>query len=141
MRHRVDAVLLAGIAALAATGAADARPPAPPPLAFQTATLRRDLGTIDVRIQAVDDIGVVVRIARSGVRIGRQEAMVHSGRTLVPVRIGPRSMHRLRPGLHVLVLIYFGSQWPLRAMTPLLAPEPSAQAAAAPPPLRMRRAG
>jgi hypothetical protein len=140
MRHRaVVAVLLAGTAAVTVTGAAGAMPPTPPPLAFQTATLNRDFGTIDVRIQAVDDVGVVVHIARRGVRIGRQEAMVHSGRTLVPVRIGRRSMQRLRPGLHVLVLIYFGSQWPLQATTPLLAPEPSAKMAAAPG-LRMRRA-
>jgi hypothetical protein len=129
MRARAAAVV-GGVAATLAAGPAAGRPPTPPPLAFQKAMLNRETRTVDVRIQSVTEVGIVVRLWRHGQRIGREEAMVHTGRTDVPVRIGPRTFHRLRPGLKVVVLIYFGERYPVRT-TAALERAPSSMEASA----------
>jgi hypothetical protein len=110
-----------GAVALLASGTAVARVPPPPSFAFQDATLNRAARSVDVRIQAVDELGVVVRVNRRGRMLGRQEAQVHTGHTMVRVHIGPRSLRKLRPGLRVVVAIYFGGP-PLRITTRLLEP-------------------
>jgi hypothetical protein len=114
MRLRGPVLLAGAVVALATPAPASARFPPPPPFAFQDATLSRVSHTVDVRIQAVDDLGVVVHVARKGRRIGRQEAMVRQGHTTISVHIGRRSLRKLRPGLFVTVGIYFGGIEPLK---------------------------
>jgi hypothetical protein len=90
-----------------------ARAPLPPPLAFRSATLNRARRTIDVRLQSIADVAVSVVLTRNGTRIGRRGVSVHPGRTLLPVRIGPRTARRLRPGLHLDLRIYYGAPDPV----------------------------
>jgi hypothetical protein len=92
-----------------------APPPQPPPLAFRSAALDRADHTVDVTIQAAANVSVTVVIARHGVRLGRGAAELDRGGAEVPVHIGPKGLKPLRKGLHVDVLIYWGSSVPLRA--------------------------
>jgi hypothetical protein len=98
-----------------------APPPAPPPpLAFRTATLQRAAHGIDVEMLAVTEVPVRVTITRAGVRIGRGTGVLERGSTAVRVRIGPKSMKPLRPGLHVALRIEYGASTPLHARPALL---------------------
>jgi hypothetical protein len=98
-----------------------APPPAPPPpLAFRTATLQRAAHGIDVTILAVTEVPVRVTITRAGLRIGRGTGVLERGSTAVRVRIGPKSLKPLRPGLHVAVSIEYGASTPLHARPALL---------------------
>jgi hypothetical protein len=90
-------------------------PPQPPPLAFHGAALDRANHTVDVSIQAAAQVSATVIIARHGVRLGRAGATLDRGGAEVAVRIGPKGLRRLRKGLHVDVLIYWGFSEPLRA--------------------------
>jgi hypothetical protein len=90
-------------------------PPQPPPLAFRSAALDRAAHTIDVDIMAAAQVSATVVIARNGVRLGRAGTSLDRGGTEVPVRIGPRGIKPLRKGIHVDILIYWGSSVPLRA--------------------------
>jgi hypothetical protein len=90
-------------------------PPQPPPLAFRAAALDRGAHTIDVTIQAAAQVSATVVIARHGVRLGRGGGTLDRGGAEIPIRIGPKGLKPLRKGLHVDVLIYWGSSEPLRA--------------------------
>jgi hypothetical protein len=90
-------------------------PPQPPPLAFRAAALNRAEHAIDVDIQAAANISATVIIARHGVRLGRTALTIDRGGAEVAVRIGPKGLRPLRKGLHVDVLIYWGTSEPLRA--------------------------
>ncbi|QEC46282.1 hypothetical protein FSW04_00940 [Baekduia soli] len=97
-----------------------ARPPLPPPLAFAGAALNRARRTIDVRLRSIADVAVSVVLTRAGTRIGHGSAAVHPGRSLVHVPIGPRTWHRLSPGLHVDVRLFYGSPDPATTLGALL---------------------
>jgi hypothetical protein len=100
-------------------------PPQPPPLAFHAAELHRAAHAIDVEIlSVVEHIPVRVAITRNGLRLGRGADATGRGSTFVRVRIGPKGLRPLRPGLHVTVLIDYGSGAPLRARAALVAPPP-----------------
>jgi hypothetical protein len=102
-----------------------APPPQPPPLAFRSAELHRAAHAIDVEIiSVVEHIPVRVSISRNGVRLGRGADATERGSTFVRVRIGPKGLRPLRPGLRVRVLIDYGSAEPLRARPRLVAPPP-----------------
>ena len=90
-------------------------PPQPPPLAFRAAALNRADHTIEVDIQAAARVSATVIIARHGVRLGRTGVTIDRGGADIPVRIGPKGLKPLRKGLHVDVLIYWGTSEPLRA--------------------------
>src|SRR4051812_45550849 len=90
-------------------------PPQPPPLAFRQAALNRGEHTIEADIQAAARVSATIIIARHGVRLGRTGATIDRGGAEIPVRIGPKGLRPLRKGLHVDVLIYWGSSEPLRA--------------------------
>jgi hypothetical protein len=100
-------------------------PPQPPPLAFRAAELHRAAHAIDVEILSVTErIPVRVSISRDGVRLGRGADLTERGSTFVRVRIGAKGLKPLHPGLHVKVLIDYGSAEPLQARAPLVAPPP-----------------
>jgi hypothetical protein len=101
-----------------------APPPPPPPLAFRDATLIREHRAIEVAIIAVTDVHVTVIVSRAGTRLGRMAAAVRHGRTVIPVRIGPRGIKPLREGLHVDVRIFWGPPEPLLAHPALLLRRP-----------------
>lgn len=102
-----------------------APPPQPPPLAFHAAELHRAAHAIDVEILSViEHLPVRVAITRNGLRLGRGTDATARGSTFVRVRIGPKGLKPLRPGLHVTVLIDYGSGEPLRTRAPLVAPPP-----------------
>lgn len=124
MRPRAAALLVPVLAALAlglAPAPAGAQiPPQLPPLAFRTATLVRAERTIEVRLSATADVSVRVVISRGTVRLGQSRGALGRGTTVVPVRIGPRSIKPLRKGLHVNVAIDYGDREPVRARAALL---------------------
>jgi hypothetical protein len=96
-------------------------PPAPPPpLAFRTATLQRAAHGIDVEMLAVANVPVRVTISRAGVRLGRTTGAVDRGSTFVRVRIGPKGLKPLRPGLHIHVAIEYDGPLTLHAHPALL---------------------
>lgn len=100
-------------------------PPQPPPLAFRSAELHRAAHAIDVEvISVVEHLPLRVSISRNGVRLGASGDATERGSTFVRVRIGPKGLKPLRPGLHVTVLIDYGSGEPLRANPKLVAPPP-----------------
>jgi hypothetical protein len=100
-------------------------PPQPPPLAFRSAELHRAAHAVDVEIITVTErIPVRVSVSRNGVRLGRGADITERGSTFVRVRIGPKGLKPLRPGLHVKVLIDYGSAEPLQARPKLVAPPP-----------------
>jgi hypothetical protein len=102
-----------------------APPPQPPPLAFRAAELHRAAHAIDVQIlSVVEHLPVRVAITRNGTRLGLTGDATERGSTFVRVRIGPKGLKPLRPGLHVTVLIDYGSGTPLRTRTTLTAPPP-----------------
>jgi hypothetical protein len=113
-------VLLAVAPATPACAQIAPPPPPPPPLAFRDATLVREHRAIEVAIIAVADVHVTVIVSRAGTRLGRGPAAVRQGRTVVPVRIGPRGIKPLRKGLHVDVRIFYGPPEPLLAHPALL---------------------
>jgi hypothetical protein len=90
-------------------------PPQPPPLAFRSAALDRAAHTIDVDLMAAAQVSATVVIQRHGVRLGRGGGTMDRGGTVISVRIGRKGIRPLRKGLHVDVLIYWGSSEPLRA--------------------------
>lgn len=100
-------------------------PPQPPPLAFRAAELHRAAHAIDVEILSViENIPVRVAIARNGVRLGHGTDATTRGSTFVRVRLGPKGLKPLHPGLHVTILIDYGSAEPLRTRAALQAPPP-----------------
>jgi hypothetical protein len=102
-----------------------APPPQPPPLAFRSAELHRAAHAIDVEIiSVVEHIPVRVSVSRNGLRLGRGADATARGSTFVRVRIGSKGLKPLRPGLHVTVLIDYGSGAPLRANPTLTSPPP-----------------
>jgi hypothetical protein len=104
-----------------------APPPQPPPLAVRSAELHRAAHAVDVEIiSAIEHIPVRVSVSRNGLRLGRGADATARGSTFVRVRLGPKGLKPLRPGLHVTVLIDYGSGAPLRTRTPLAAPPPGA---------------
>ena len=66
-----------------------------------------------MRLQSSADVAVSVVLTRNGTRLGRRGVSVHPGRTLLPIRIGPRTARRLRPGLHLDLRIYYGAPDPV----------------------------
>ena len=117
MRIRAVAAVWVTLTATALAVAADARAqersPGPPPLAFRSATLHRHHHAIEVRVQAMSEIGVLVAVFRHGQRLGLRGAAVHVGRTIVRVGVGRRLLRRLRVGQHVDVTIEFGGPVPV----------------------------
>ena len=105
--------LTATALAVAADAHAQERPPGPPPLAFRSVTLHRPHHAIEVRVQAMSEIGVRIAVFRRGHRLGRRGAAVHVGRTVVRVAVGRRMLRRLRVGQHVDVTIDFGGPVPV----------------------------
>lgn len=104
-----------------------ATPPQPPPLAFRAAELHRAAHAVDVEIISVfEHIPLRVAISRNGTRLGLSGDATERGSTFVRVRIGPKGLKPLRPGLHVTVLIDYGSGTPLRVTPVLTAPPPGA---------------
>jgi hypothetical protein len=104
-----------------------APPPQPPPLAFRSAELHRAAHAVDVEIiSAIEHIPVRVSVSRNGLRLGRGADATAHGSTFVRVRIGPKGLKPLRPGLRVTVLIDYGDDTLLRTTTPLTAPPPGA---------------
>jgi hypothetical protein len=100
-------------------------PPQPPPLAFRSAELHRAAHAVDVEIlSAIEHIPVRVSVSRNGLRLGRSAGVTARGSTFVRVRIGPKGLKPLHPGLHVTVLIDYGDEAPLRTRAPLQAPPP-----------------
>jgi hypothetical protein len=100
-------------------------PPQPPPLAFRAAELHRAAHAIDVEVlSVVEHLPLRVRVARNGTRLGRGVEATVRGSTFVRVRLGPKALKPLHPGLHVTVLIDYGSREPLRARAALVAPPP-----------------
>lgn len=124
---RLTLVLAAAVTILAgpvqARGPGDPRIPGPPPLSFRSATLKRQVHAIDVRIQAVQNAGVRIGISRKGAPLGEILASVDTGVTVVPVKVRPRDMRHLQPGVRVDVLLEVGWPEPLIFRdVPLLAP-------------------
>jgi hypothetical protein len=117
VRPRAVAVVSLALTAITLAGVADASaqepPPGPPPMAFRSATLHRTHHAIDVRMQAMSEVGVRVTITRHGRRVGRRAAEVHVGRTLVRVGVGRRLLRHLRAGQHVDVTIDYGAPLPV----------------------------
>jgi hypothetical protein len=116
VRRRRFAAALSVLTAVAAAGPAGAqmqRPPGPPPLAFRSVTLERAAGRVDVRMQAMEDVGVRVSLRRHGVRFARHPGFVAKGQSVVGVPLGPRSRRHLRPGQHVDIAIEYGGPLPI----------------------------
>ncbi|HEX5924509.1 MAG TPA: hypothetical protein VFY45_11800 [Baekduia sp.] len=105
-------------------------PPAPPPpLAFRTATLQRAAHGIDVEMLAVTNLPVRVTISRGGIRLGRNTGTIDRGSTSVRVRIGPKGIKPLRPGIHVTIAIEYGGPLTLHAHPALLLGDSAARGA------------
>ena len=112
--------LTATALAVAAGAHAQERPPGPAPVAFRSATLHRPHHAIEVRVQAMSEIGVRVAVFRRGRRLGHRRAAVHVGRTMVRVGVNRRLLRRLRAGQHVDVTIDFGGPVPVHVFGAVL---------------------
>jgi hypothetical protein len=91
------------------------RPPAPPPLAFGSATLQRDRRAVVVTLKTTIELPVTVVLARGGRRLAMRGRTIRPGDARLRIPLGPRARRTLRAGMHVDVTIHFGATSPLRA--------------------------
>lgn len=91
------------------------RPPSAPPLAFGSATLRRDRRAVVVTLKTTLELPVTVVLARNGRRLAVGGRTIRPGDARLRLPLGPRARRLLRAGMHVDVTIHFGATSPLRA--------------------------